>query len=316
MPINHLRDLASYLARLDAYGVPRHPGIDKAFVLNDHVQGLMSLPTVPDHLLGLEPDQVTDVWRQLAMTSGGSSAPIENAANLLQGRLWENAKTALADHVTVILEHLRPHFTEAATAVTAAAETGIKPTADAQSVIDLDSPDAITAWRNLRPSAEKLADIARLWVDLCETLQLPPHVTQAARAVGERPDWTVCFVHPQTGITSGHHLDGTAPWRWLSLAIATGGSLRLNSPEEAQRMLHGDGESPGWIICAAGALVRDDEGRELQMYRGQWLPTWLDQEQTDRLIDSGFVVAAKPAALRPPDKTPDRADEPRRMSVR
>jgi hypothetical protein len=37
----------------------------------------------------------------------------------------------------------------------------------------------------------------------------------------------------------------------------------------------------------------------------RWIPTWVDADQLDRLIDDGgLLVPALPDAIRPPDKQP------------
>jgi hypothetical protein len=302
MPIHHLRDLSGFLIQLDAYGVPRNATIEKAFALDEHINTLHKPPLLPTDLTSLEPDEITDVWRRQVIAADPQMAGAASA--VMQAALWQEAKAALRDHVPVILKALRPVFDKAAKAVSKAVATGIQPGSDAQDVLNLGKPDAIAAWQTLGSDTDTLSSIAHLWVDLCQTLDLPPHVTKAAHMIGERPDWTVCFVDPKTNLISGYHLEGNAQWRWLSLAIATGGRLRLNSPEEAERMLDGDGDSPGWIICAAGALVWDDDRRNLQLYRGQWIPSWVSQDQLDNLIDSGLVIAAKPDAVRPDDQHP------------
>jgi hypothetical protein len=156
-----------------------------------------------------------------------------------------------------------------------------------------------------RGSSTGAVGIAELWIDLCQTLDLPPNVTHPAMMVGERPDFTVCFVDPSTRLTTGYKPGGNSAWRWLSLAIATGGKLRLNSPEEeADVPLNGVGESPGWIVCGAGALITDENRRQLQLYQGDWIPSWVEPDQVDHLIDNGVVIAAEPGRERPADQYP------------
>ena len=158
MTINHLRDLAAFLDQLDRYGVPRDPRIEKAFALSEHAASLAIAQPTPAGVLDFTPEQITDLWRHRVLTA--DTRWTGAASESIRGILFDEARAALRDHVPAILKTLRPKFDRAAKAVTRAAEAGITPNATAQDVIDLDSAAALTAWRELRPNAEVLSDIA------------------------------------------------------------------------------------------------------------------------------------------------------------
>lgn len=295
-------ELTALRTQLDSRKVPRCTDLDKAIDAHNVIQASMTAPVpLPERVADQTPADLVDLMT--AMATRHNSASIAAAGGQLQAALALEARAALVAHMPAILKALRPAFDKAAKAVHAATELGIRPNMTAEDIIDLDSPEAIAAWRGLKEHLNTLSDIGLIRIRLSKMLQIAPQITDSQAAVGETVDFTACFVDPSTGLRSGYG-SGTSQWRWLSLAMATNGKLRLNDTAEVEQILHGDGESPGWIVCAASAVVSDDDGRRLMLYRHQWIPSWLDQTQLDSLIDAGFVVAARPALTRPADIYP------------
>lgn len=314
--MTNIREIHDLLLDLDALGVPRHPDVDKAIESNNLIQcEIRQERTLPGRLLELDADALRDRFTEIASRADERWADV--AVTKMQSALTTEAFTAMVDYAPTIIKKLRPTFGKAAKVVNEAAQTGIRPGMAAQEVIDIGDQAAVEAWRTLAEPTDTLHRIAAIRVRLSEMFGICPAVTQAQHNIGERVDWSSCFTHPDSGVTVGF---GTvnSQHRWLSLAIATGGRLRLNDPEETAVILHGQGESAGWIVCAAGALVHDGERRDLQLYQADWVPTWVDADQIDHLIDGGFVVAARPDAKRPADQYPHGSEGnpiPRRTSL-
>lgn len=298
----HMPDLIALRTQLDAYKVPRCADLDAAVTASEHVQAAMTAsPGLPDRVSDLDPDQIVDLVTRLATSM--DEANRGQAGNRLHAKLQQEAADALRDHVPAIVKALSPAFAKAVEVVNAAAAAGIRPNMTAEQIIDLDSADAVAAYRPLNDAFGTLSDIARIRVRLSQMLGLAPQVSPAQAAIGERVDFTACFVDQSTGLTSGYSETGSV-WRWLSLSIAAGGKLTLNDEATVRRILELDGDSPGWVVCGGSAVVTDDGGRQLMLYTNDWIPTWVDDEQVDTLVDGGFVVAARPEAKRPADMYP------------
>lgn len=298
----NMPDLIALRTQLDARKVPRSAALDAAITAREHVQMAMTAsPALPERVSDLDPGQIVDLVTRLATSMDERNRG--QAGNRLHSKLEQEAADALREHVPVIVKALSPTFAKAAKVVHAAAAAGIRPNMSAEQVIDLDSPEAVTAYRRVNEAFGTLDGIARIRVRLSQMLGLAPQVTPAQAAIGEHADYTACFVAESTGLTSGYREAGDV-WQWLSLSIATGGKLTLNDEATVRRILELDGDSPGWVVCGGSAVVTDDDGRQLMLYTGDWIPTWVDAEQVHRLIDLGAVVAARPGSPRPADVFP------------
>lgn len=296
----NFREYAILHDEMTSLGAPECPDFANARTAWDLAQAYATTAQEPTgRVTDLDPEELVAYLDQLTLHRLPEMPGA--AASHVQDRLTQEVRAALIVHVPVILDALRGPFTAAAKQVTKAAETGIRAGMSAADVIDLDTPAAITAWRALPEHVGTLNDIARLRVQMSESLGISPSITPAAAALGEQVDYTAAFTHPATGVTSGY---GTSAGHWLSLALATGGKLTLNNPDDVDTILYGEGDSPGYIVCAASAVVRDADRAELMLYRHDWIPTWMDAAQLDQLIEQGMVVAAHANATRPADRYP------------
>ena len=305
MTVTNLRELDTLVDQLEQFGVPRSPRFDAASrnyaLLQEY--GNRDVP-IRNDLASLDAGALSEEFDRLL--SRANTASVSAVQSRMQVQLTLEAVAALQEHVPTILGKLRPAFARAAKVVATATAAGIVPNMTAQDVINLDSPDALESWRSLPENLGTLQVIAAARIALSEWLDVAPSKNHWQLKWGEQVDYTACFTHPASGIISGYSRNAQTWNQWLSLSIATGGRLRLNDPDETERMLHGDGASPGWVLSAHSAIVYDDEGRALHLYReyGDWIPQWVEPEQVAHLVDAGVVVAAKPDAVRPADKRP------------
>lgn len=301
--IANMRGLAALLGKLDAYAIPRHPDIDKAIAAHDFIQKFLTAPrTHEGRILDLDEDQLAEHLTEAAVRTDPRF--LGPSATSMQGRLVNEAAHILVhEHLPTILDGLRVPFTKAAKGVFAVAKAGVRPGMDAEDVLALEDISAVKAWRALPEHVRTLDNIAALRIELSEVFGIAPTISHPQAVLGETVDYTACFVHPDSGVTTGWGTQGTVH-RWLSLSIATNGRLRLNDPDKVDVILHGEGESPGWIVCGGGAVVKDDAGRDLHLYQHDWIPSWVEADQVDRLLERGLIVAARPEAIRPSDKQP------------
>lgn len=294
----NLQEAAALVASLDRLDVPRSRQLDKVLATAETVQ-TFTLPE-PERVADLK---AADLERLLVRTAiAWDPRLVDSAKGAIRTRLEVEAADALRDHVPAICKALAPTFAEAAGKVWTAAQTGIRPNMSANDVIDLDSGDAIAAYRELVPAFTTLSTIADIRINLCRMLDLAPSLTPSQLAIGGTVDYTTLFTHPDLGIAGGYR--GSSPWRWLSLAIFTNGRMTLNDDETVRRILGADLDSPGWVVCAGSCVVTDDDARQLHLYTDDWIPTWVDDDQLAHLVDKGLVIAARPDAVRPPDRRP------------
>lgn len=235
--INDLRDIVEGAA---SYGIEPNDKVAHGLKLFEtlQIQKVTHIPAV--NLLELTEDQVIEHTYRIASIRA-SAAPgqpaINMAADNMQQQVVKETAEALNEDAPRIIEELRPTFDTAAKYLVRAINAGITPNSTAQDVLDLGSSEAATIWNELPAQYKALDRIKGLRVKLSRTLGMPPQVPH----YGADPviDYTRCFVHPDTGITTGaitsypnnatgRTVYNTPQQEWLYLATITNGNMELN----------------------------------------------------------------------------------------
>ncbi|YCH09495.1 hypothetical protein ACTAQJ_07975 [Arthrobacter sp. alpha11c] len=235
--INDLRDIVDGAA---PYGIEPNEKVSHGLHLYEVLmqQTISAVPAVK--LIDLTEEQAVEhafqVARVRAIAFPGQPAINMIAANL-QDQVVKETAEAMADDASRYIKELRPVFDEAADHLARSVKAGITPTSTAQDVLDLNSQTAATLWNELPTHITSLERIKNLRVRLSRTLGLPPQPFYTNS--DPITDYTACFVHPDTGITSGaitnfpnnatgQRVFNTPKQEWLSLATITAGNMQLN----------------------------------------------------------------------------------------
>lgn len=297
-------DVLALTRRLDALKVPRSAEVERHLAADQAMSEAAAAPpaSLPGDPAGLTAEDIGR-WADSEAVRTGLSESRKNQLARLRNHLAACLAGVLAEDVPRILDALKPRFEEAARGVHSAVQAGIRPESGPEDVIELGTA-AIKAWKALPGHVAALDETAGARVELSRVLGVEPFLNRAQRLLGEKADYAACFSTLGTGLPEGQRGGLGGAKVWLALARQAGGQLTLRDPADTAQTLHGPGESPGWIISAISAVVTDAEGRHLMLYRHDWLPSWVDEEQVQRLLDAGLLTAAHSDATRPPDHYP------------
>lgn len=235
--INELRDVVE---SAKGYGIKPDPKVTHGLNMHDVIhERTVTLPTA--HLLDLTEDHAVEHTIRLAHTFAGSiqghgQSAVQFASMRVQDQLTREILDVLAADAPRIIEGLRPTFDAAAAHLAAAVDAGITARSTPQDVLDLEDGNAAAMWNDLPAHVRTLQGIRSLRARLSTTLGIAP---QDPYGLDPYVDYTACFVHPDTGITSGFIVvypnnaagrsDFASPLaEWLAPAAATNGKMQLN----------------------------------------------------------------------------------------
>lgn len=239
-PFLNINDLKDIVEGAAPYGIEPSEKVAHGLHLYE-VLMQQDISTVPDvKLIDLTEEQAIahafEAASVRAIASPGQPAINMVAANLQNQVVKETAEEMVGDAERYVAE-LRPVFDKAADHLARCIKAGITPTSTPQDVLDLNSPTAATLWNELPEHITALERIKNLRVRLSRTLGLPPQPFYTNS--DPITDYTVCFVHPDTGIkagaitsfpnnSTGQRIFNTPKQEWLSLAHMTAGNMQLN----------------------------------------------------------------------------------------
>lgn len=235
--IHGLRDVVE---AAQAYGIKPDPAVAHGISIHDAIHQRTS--TAPKaRILDLTEDQAVEHAFNIARTTaqgarGQGISAVSTAATLVQDQLTREVLEVLTADAPRIIKALRPTFDAATAHLAAAIGAGITARSTAQDVLDLEDGNAAAMWNELPKHVRTLQGIRTLRASLSTTLGIAP---QDRYGLDPYIDYTACFVHPDTGITSGFILvyPANAAGRshfasplaeWLALAAATSGRMQLN----------------------------------------------------------------------------------------
>ncbi len=239
----HIRinDLREVVDAAKAYGIKPDPKVAHGLNVHDVIhERVTTAPTA--RLLDLTEDQAVEHTIAVARTvadsiqSNGQSAA-DLAALRVQDQLTREVLDALAADAPRIIKGLRPTFDAATAHLTAAIDAGITARSTPQDVLDLEDGNAAAIWNDLPGHVRTLEGIRSVRAKLSTNLGIAPQ--KPFHDDEPFTDYTACFVHPDTGITSGfivvypNNAAGRSNFpsplaEWLALAAATNGKMQLN----------------------------------------------------------------------------------------
>lgn len=236
--INELREIVD---RMQGYGIKPDPKVTHGLNVHDAIYE-RAATAPPAQILDLTEDQAVEHTLAVARTvtasiqSNGETA-VQFAATRVQDQLTLELLDVLAADVPRMIKGLRPTFDTAAAHLTKAIKAGITDRSTAQDVLDLEDGEAAAIWNDLPGHVRTLEGIRSLRAKLSTTLGIAPQ--KPSHSDDPFTDYTACFVHPDTGITSGpivvYPANGHGPreWKtplaeWLALAAWTKGKMQLN----------------------------------------------------------------------------------------
>lgn len=235
--INELREIVE---AVKAYGIKPDPKVAHGIDIHDAIHHrTATAPTV--RILDLTEDEAVDHAFNIARTiaqgnRGEGTTAVGIASTHVQDRLVSETWEVLTADIPRIINELRPTFDTAAAQLTAAIAAGITPKSTAQDVLDLEDAAAAAIWNNLDGHIRTLERIKSLRATMSVRLGIAPQNKYGDDLV---IDYTSCFAHPDTGITSGVNLTypnnvnirrtfGTPFEEWMTLATWTNGNMQLN----------------------------------------------------------------------------------------
>ncbi len=222
-------------------------------------------PSIGNGLLDLTTDEAVARIRDTVVHGLVFTAPMV-AFTQFRDTLAQEAATAVAADTERIIAELCPAFDAAATAITAAAEAGLRPDHSPADVIDL-GDDAVRTYRALDGDiVDTLDRIADLRLSLTTIAGIGPRDDRTEwELINEdlpRPHFVVAAFLVDAGdvetLTNAQHLyDGRVPpryqrlgGRWLRL-VANGARLRLNTGPEADAVIGAARRSESESVDAA-----------------------------------------------------------------
>jgi hypothetical protein len=235
-----IHDLSAIVEAATAYGIKPDPKVAHGLTVHDVIhERTTTAPAV--NILDLTEDQAVEHAIDLARTyalsiQGNGQSAAAFASMQLQDQITREVLDALAADAPRIIEGIRPTFDAAAAQLTAAIKAGITDRSTAQDVLNLEDAQAAIIWNDLPNQVRILEGIRSLRAKLSTTLGIAP---QDPYSDDPFTDYTACFVHPDTGITSGpiavypNNAAGRREWNtplaeWLTLAAWTKGNMQLN----------------------------------------------------------------------------------------
>lgn len=235
-----IHDLRDIVEAAKAYGIKPDPAVDHGISIHDAIHERTS--TAPKaRILDLTEDQAVEHAFNIARTTaqgarGQGISAASTAATQVQDQLTREVLDVLIADVPRIIKGLRPTFDAAAAHVIEATKAGITARSTPQDVLDLEDGNAAAIWNDLPGHVRTLQGIRSLRARLSTTLGIAP---QDLYGLDPYVDYTACFVHPDTGITSGFIIvypnnaagrsDFASPLaEWLALAAAANGRMQLN----------------------------------------------------------------------------------------
>jgi hypothetical protein len=235
--INELRDIVE---DVQAYGIKPDPAVVHGLNVHDVIhERTTTAPTA--RILDLSEDEAVEHTIRLARTfadsiQGNGMSAAAFASLRVQDQITSELLEVLAADAPRMIKALRPTFDAAADQLTRAIHAGITPRSDAQDVLDLEDAEAAAIWNELDGPIRTLERIKTLRAKMSTTLGIAP---QDKYGLEPYVDYTVCFTHPDTGITSGailvypNNVSGRRVFRtpfeeWMTLATWTNGKMQLN----------------------------------------------------------------------------------------
>jgi hypothetical protein len=208
--------------RLATYGVKPHPAVAHGFALHKAITATNETPDV--RMLDLTPDEAV---RHILDKSNRALSHINASRVQADDQLTREVFDVFKGDVDRIITELRPAFNKAATAIRQAISAGITPGMTADKVLTLESPDAITMWKDLPAHLDVIRDIADIRIDCSEEIGVEPQPYNAAAGA---MNYGACFIKP-TGaelpeIVAAHLRRGLHVFLRPDLHLATQDEMR------------------------------------------------------------------------------------------
>lgn len=180
--------------RLAQYGIKPHPLVAQGFAINDAIKATNDTPQV--RILDLSPEQAV---LHILDASNRASNHISASRTKADDQLIREVFDVFKDDVDRIITELRPAFNKAAAAIRQAIRAGITPGTTADTVLAMNNPEVITAWKALPTHLDVVRNIADIRIDLSEELGIDP---QPYNAAAGHMNYGACFVKATGGAES------------------------------------------------------------------------------------------------------------------
>lgn len=203
--------------RLAQYGIKPHPDVAHGIAINEAIRATNDVPQV--RILDLTTEQAA---HHVIDGANRASNHISASRTRIEDQLTREVFDVFKEDVDRIITELRPTFNKAAAAIRQAISAGITPGASADSILALDSPEAIAAWKALPAHLDVVRSIADIRIDFSTDLGIEP---QPYNAASGHMNYGACFIKP-TGaeppaILAAHLRRGLNPFHRDDLYLAT-----------------------------------------------------------------------------------------------